>query len=71
VDGSRPAAYVVRVHGLAGGELRDGRPQVPNSLRAEYDRILVITDVQSHDRVPAPKGRGYVVNVASARNGVG
>jgi 60 kDa SS-A/Ro ribonucleoprotein len=42
-----------------------------SSLRAEYDRILVITDEQSHDRVPGPHGRGYVVNVASARNGVG
>jgi 60 kDa SS-A/Ro ribonucleoprotein len=42
-----------------------------SSLRAAYDRILVITDEQSHDRVPAPNGRGYVVNVASARNGVG
>jgi hypothetical protein len=40
--------------------------------RAEaYDRIIVITDEQSHDRVPAPKGKGYMVNVASARNGVG
>lgn len=36
-----------------------------------YDRVIVITDEQSHDRVPAPKGRGYVVNVASYRNGVG
>jgi len=36
-----------------------------------YDRIIVITDEQSHDRLPAPKGRGYVVNVASYRNGVG
>jgi len=36
-----------------------------------YDRLIVITDEQSHDRVPAPKGRGYVVNVASYRNGVG
>ncbi|MGB7190201.1 MAG: TROVE domain-containing protein [Acidobacteriaceae bacterium] len=36
-----------------------------------YDRIIIITDEQSHDRVPAPKGRGYVVNVASYRNGVG
>ncbi len=41
------------------------------SLRETYDRIIVITDEQSHDRVPAPQGRGYVVNVASARNGVG
>jgi hypothetical protein len=38
---------------------------------APYDRIIVITDEQSHDRVPAPRGTGYVINVASARNGVG
>ena len=42
-----------------------------SSLREAYDRLIVITDEQSHDRVPAPHGRGYVVNVASARNGVG
>lgn len=36
-----------------------------------YDRIIVITDEQSHDRVPAPRGKGYVINVASYRNGVG
>jgi hypothetical protein len=41
------------------------------SLREQYDRILVVTDEQSHDRVPAPNGVGYVINVASARNGVG
>jgi 60 kDa SS-A/Ro ribonucleoprotein len=42
-----------------------------SGLREAYDRIIVITDEQSHDRVPAPRGRGYVINVASARNGVG
>lgn len=36
-----------------------------------YDRLIVITDEQSHQQVPNPKGRGYMVNVASARNGVG
>ena len=36
-----------------------------------YDRMVVITDEQSHDAVPAPRGKGYVVNVASNRNGVG
>lgn len=36
-----------------------------------YDRIVVITDEQSHDRVPAPRGAGYVINVASYRHGVG
>ncbi len=42
-----------------------------SGLRAAYDRIIVVTDEQSHDRVPAPYGRGYVINLASARNGVG
>jgi 60 kDa SS-A/Ro ribonucleoprotein len=37
----------------------------------EFDRIIVITDEQSADSVPAPKGKGYMINVASARNGVG
>jgi hypothetical protein len=36
-----------------------------------YDRLIVITDEQSHDRVSAPRNRGYVINVASAKNGVG
>jgi 60 kDa SS-A/Ro ribonucleoprotein len=37
----------------------------------EYDRLIVITDEQSRDPVPAPKGRGYLINVASDKNGVG
>jgi hypothetical protein len=41
------------------------------SVREPYDRIIVITDEQSHDRVAAPRGKGYMINVASARNGVG
>jgi hypothetical protein len=45
--------------------------QVEAAVREGYDRLVVITDEQSHDRVPAPKGKGYVINVASARNGVG
>jgi hypothetical protein len=45
--------------------------QVEAAVRQGYDRLIVITDEQSHDRVPAPKGKGYVINVASARNGVG
>ena len=36
-----------------------------------YDRLIVITDEQSADRVPGPKGKGYMINVASNRNGVG
>jgi len=36
-----------------------------------YGRLIVITDEQSHDRVSTPRNRGYVINVASAKNGVG
>jgi hypothetical protein len=38
----------------------------------KYDRLIVLTDEQSHDRVPDPeKGRGYMINLASNRHGVG
>ena len=37
-----------------------------------HDRIIVITDEQSQDSVPDPVAtHGYMINVASARNGVG
>ena len=36
-----------------------------------YDRLIVISDEQAHDTVPGPKGKGYVINVASYKNGVG
>ena len=39
--------------------------------KEKYDRLIVITDEQAHDAVPAPSGRGYVINVASCKNGVG
>ena len=40
-------------------------------IREKYDRIIVITDEQAHDHVPGPRGQGYVINVASNKNGVG
>jgi len=37
-----------------------------------FDRIIVITDEQSHQRVPEPKAKhAYMINVASYHNGVG
>ena len=36
-----------------------------------YDRLSVISDEQAHDSVPSPRGKGYVINVASYKNGVG
>lgn len=42
---------------------------VGQSLRP--DRLIVITDEQSADSVPNPIGEGYMINVASNRNGIG
>jgi len=39
--------------------------------REKCDRLIVITDEQSHDRVPAPSAKGYLINVGSYKNGVG
>lgn len=41
------------------------------NANVKYDRLIVITDEQSADRVPDPLGKGYMINVASAKNGVG
>lgn len=35
------------------------------------DRLIVISDEQSHTKVPDPKGKAYMLNVASYQNGVG
>lgn len=48
-----------------------GRAVALVNEQVPHDRLIVVTDEQSHDRVPGPKGRGYLINVASARNGVG
>ena len=37
----------------------------------DYDRLIVITDEQSHDAVSDPVGCGYMINVGSYTNGVG
>lgn len=36
-----------------------------------YDRLIIITDEQSHQMISNPKGLGYVINVASYQNGIG
>lgn len=38
--------------------------------KEDYDRVVVITDEQSADKIPNPKGVGYIINVASDKNGV-
>ena len=45
--------------------------QVEGDFSKGYERLVVITDEQSHDQVSAPRGKGYVINVASYQNGVG
>lgn len=36
-----------------------------------YDRLIVLTDEQSHDAVPNAKAKGYLINVAANKNGIG
>lgn len=36
-----------------------------------HDRVIVITDEQSHDSVPTPMRNAYMINVASNKNGIG
>lgn len=73
---------LVRVPGRSGFALRDAinasQPHASTYLgralgeiKEDYDRLIVITDEQSHDAVPNPRARGYVINVASYKNGVG
>jgi len=77
---SNNAKRVAARHGFA---LRDAiinsQPHGGTSLggavnavnNTNYDRLLVITDEQSSDRVGKPNGRGYMINVASYQRGVG
>ena len=75
---------VVRIPDRRGFALRDaitnsqfhGGTWLGNAVKhinasEHYDRLIVLTDEQSHDTVPNPKGKGYVINVASYKNGVG
>lgn len=52
-----------------------GRTRHPVNYRGQGlrpDRLIVITDEQACDPVPDPAhGKGYMINVASAKNGVG
>lgn len=41
------------------------------NAKVEYDRIIVVTDEQTHDGIVTPKAKGYVINVGTYKNGVG
>jgi 60 kDa SS-A/Ro ribonucleoprotein len=70
---------LVEVPGRRGFGLRDaivgsqphGGTELGKAVKAlpGRDRLIVITDEQSHD--PVPQMKGYLINVASNRNGVG
>ncbi len=48
-----------------------GRAVQAINAQRPHDRLIVLTDEQSHDPVGGPKGRGYMVNVATNKHGVG
>jgi hypothetical protein len=70
---------LVEVPGRRGFALRDaitgaqphGGTELGKAVRSlpARDRLIVITDEQSHD--PVPQMKGYLINVASNKNGVG
>ena len=39
--------------------------------KVKHDRLIVITDEQSADRIPLPVAKAYCINVANNQNGVG
>ena len=52
-----------------------GGTQLGHAMRTidsqtSYDRVIVFTDEQSYDRPQSPRGKGYLVNVASYQHGV-
>lgn len=54
------------------GGTRLGEAVAAVNAQVKHDRLIVVTDEQSHSRVPDPVARrAYVINVASAKNGVG
>lgn len=47
-----------------------GKAMSSVNANTSYDRVIVFTDEQSHDIVPNPRGKGYIVNVAANTKGV-
>lgn len=59
---------VIKSQGHSGTYLGKALQYINDNVK--YDRIIVITDEQSADRVGNPTGKGYMINVASYQNGV-
>jgi 60 kDa SS-A/Ro ribonucleoprotein len=57
---------------LQGGSEHFSLAQTRGSPHVEMDRLIVVSDEQSHDAVPTPTAKhAYLINVAPYRNGVG
>jgi len=69
VSAARGFALDTAIGGPRGGTDIGRAVTAANQLNP--DRLIVLTDEQSHTRVGAPNGRGYMINVAANRNGVG
>lgn len=52
-----------------GGTYTERGKQTADALG--YDRLVIITDEQSHQALSNPNGTGYVVNVGAYRHGIG
>ncbi|MDM8525661.1 TROVE domain-containing protein [Desulfococcaceae bacterium HSG8] len=62
---------VVSSQPMCGTYLGKAVSEVEDRVRG-FNRLIVLTDEQSHDPVPAPRTRkSYLINLASYRNGVG
>jgi 60 kDa SS-A/Ro ribonucleoprotein len=62
---------VIRSQSHAGTYLGGALEALKVQAKVQADRIVVITDEQTADAVGAPIGRGYIINVATNKNGVG
>jgi hypothetical protein len=67
----RGMALVDAIGAPAGGTWLGKAVQAVRESLADPDRLIVITDEQSADAVGAPGCKGYMINVATSRNGVG
>lgn len=70
-----PRAGMALIDAIRGSQQHGGTYfcQAMKTINAQidYDRIIVVTDEQSADPVGAPKGKGYIINVATEKHGVG
>lgn len=56
---------------IKGTELGKCLGQLASKGVHDYDRIIVITDEQTRDSMPKPLRNGYILNVATNKNGIG